>query len=1243
MPMAGKNPKWTPDQQKAISERKRDVLVTASAGTGKTAVLSGRCVDIVADGTVCPDVRNVLVLTFTEAAAAEMKNRIGEALKSKYLENRDPHLRRQLLLLDAADISTIHSFCKRLISEHFYQLGIDPNFRIIDEDEQNLIKAEIRDDIVLEAYEDAVLCPALVELLNGRSVSGPGSFLNTIITVHDYLDSVVSRPNWYAAAEELAVLTDPVAGQLGKKQREILFNKLNMCLARLRYASTLDKHLAGGHWQGQIEEDFIKPIQWCAEQVEKGDLDAAATMIAGFEKQKWTTKSKDLSKETAELIKEPANKALAMFKKLSQLAIINPQYLDIVGGSASVQTKVLLELVKRFDRRYQKLKSQLNCLDFADLEHLALELLTTSDADGKAAVSPVAMQLRRWFKYIFVDEYQDINAVQQAILDRLSSSDNVFVVGDIKQSIYAFRQAQPEIFLQRLKTASSKPAEATDGLRVDLGANFRSRGGILNFVNTVFARIMTASFAGIDYDETAMLKANADYKPLEETTVIRPIPPLVEMHLIDTDSGDTEDEDGGGEEQQPTNHLSSTEAQAALIARRIRQMVDNAEFQILDKASSSYRPVDYRDIVILMRSPANKAGDYIRILRLMGVPVSSQGSSGYFETTEITDCIAFLCVLDNPQRDIELAAVLRSPFFNITDTELARIRCASSELNFYQAVVAFSQSGTEESLRNKLASILAQLDKWRTMARRGSIADLVWHILRQTRYLSFVSALPNGKQRRANLLKLHQRAIQFEGFVTSAKTISLTRFVEFIEKLLEQGQDWSPAEPDSAAENAVRIMSVHKSKGLEFPVVFLAELNTKFNMRDQYGQCLIDADDTLGLEVIDLRTKSRLATIGHQVISETKKAVALAEEMRVLYVAMTRARERLIITASTKSKGCRSILHKGAILDDPAIPDWLLADCPRPLDWVLYGLAKHKLLLDAFDIDVGVLATADGKLFSVNLCGHDQIANLAAEIEALRDKHKAVALHIDLSAKEITPDTQQIFAQIKSTLGWQYPFADISKLHAKTSVSQLTHRSDEFARGDSEYAEVLAQLPRLSLTSDISSNYSQLIGTATHLVMQRLDYSEVTPQTVWQTIEKLIADGAITKDIADRIDINAITNFFQSDLGALVKDPANIVHREWPFSFGLPAEHFTSCGTAILGCGEKVIVQGIIDLLLQTPTGLIVIDFKTDHITAAQTNARAATYAPQMNIYALAAKTVLKKPIKAKYLYFFTPAKYETI
>ena len=511
--------------------------------------------------------------------------------------------------------------------------------------------------------------------------------------------------------------------------------------------------------------------------------------------------------------------------------------------------------------------------------------------------------LRGRFKHIFVDEYQDINAVQQAIIERLSCNNNVFVVGDIKQSIYAFRQAQPEIFLQKLTCASDEPAASDQGLRIDLGGNFRSRSQILDFVNEVFSHIMTASFADIDYDYKARLSPCAEYKPLDEVINIRPIPPLVEMHLINN-SPDT-----GNPHANSATGLEPNESQAAVIAMRIREMVDTAEFKIFDKSAGSYRNVEYRDIVILMRSPANKAADYIRILRIMGVPVSSQSSSGYFDTTEITDCVSLLSILDNPQRDIEFAAVLRSPFFNTTDTELAKIRffadtrekaaldsdssVAAGRNNFYQAVILYSQSGPDQPLRNKLSVILKQLDSWRTAARRASIADLIWDILRSTGYLSFVSALPNGRQRRANLLKLHERAIQFEGFITSGRTVSLTRFVEFIQKLLDQGQDWAPAEPDSAAENAVRIMSVHKSKGLEFPVVFVAELETRFNSIDRHGQCLIDSDHALGIEIIDPETGGRLASIGHQIISEVKRSAELAEEMRILYVALTRARSAL--------------------------------------------------------------------------------------------------------------------------------------------------------------------------------------------------------------------------------------------------------------------------------------------------------------------------------------------------------------
>jgi ATP-dependent helicase/nuclease subunit A len=378
------------------------------------------------------------------------------------------------------------------------------------------------------------------------------------------------------------------------------------------------------------------------------------------------------------------------------------------------------------------------------------------------------------------------------------------------------------------------------------------------------------------------------------------------------------------------------------------------------------RDVEYRDIVILMRSLARKANDYVQVLRLAGVPVSCEATAGYFEATEISDCLALLKVLDNPQRDIELAAVLRSPFFKISDTELAKIRIRSKtgehKKNFYSCVVEYCNNGRDVKLIAKLKEILVVIEQWRTIARRGNLADLIWQIYRQTGFLSFVSALPNGQARRANLLKLHDRAIQFEGFAGSAGNLSLSRFVDFIAKLQEVGQDWAPAEPDAAAGNAVRILSVHKSKGLEFPVVFLAELDSQFNKRDIYGDFLADADDTLGLQIIDRKSNSKLRSLAHQVIAEHKLSTIMAEEMRILYVATTRARDRLILSACEKQKHCRDLVCNGFLSGTEPVPDWQLRRCRSPLDWILYGLSDMKDLHEAFETGLA-RETADNDLF----------------------------------------------------------------------------------------------------------------------------------------------------------------------------------------------------------------------------------------------------------------------------------------
>ncbi len=1233
--MAEKKIKWTEQQQRAIKARGSNVLVTASAGTGKTAVLSGRCVNIISDKS---DVRNILVLTFTEAAAEQMRSRIAEQLRDAFLEKPDSHLRYQLMLLQGADISTIHSFCKRLITEYFYKLGLDPTFSVIDSDEQKLLKAEVLEKTIDWAWQQSNLQAALEQLLYRRDLRTNDGFLAKIIHLSDFLDGVVSRQNWYERAARLAEVTNPFASGLGEKQKQIVADKLQAILNQLRHAQQLAESEAAADQTKWLRNTHIKPVAQCIEFIKSGHWDKCTEAIRNFDKPK-TYKPKGLSETIAGLLQKTAKKAVEDFKGLSQLAMINPDYLDRLGGSVGLQTMVLVELVKKFDRLYSHAKRTLNCLDFADLEHYALRLLTDEDSteDGPLP-SETALLLRQRYKYIFVDEYQDINSVQQRILRMLSPGGNILEVGDVKQSIYAFRGAQPDIFLEQLKLASAEPENAPNGLRVDLNVNFRSVKGILDFVNRIFSRIMTPSFTKIDYDESAQLK------PAQDTAHgARDTGHVIEFHILDEDEGRETPDEG--------RVVTSRQCQAAMIARRIKQMVGadtgKPEFQIYDKQQDTFRDVQYSDIVVLMRSLAKKANDYVEVFRLAGVPVSCQATAGYFQATEISDVLCLLKVLDNPQRDIEFAAVLRSPFFKVSDTELAKIkihnRAAQQHGNYYDCVLQYCSSGSDAKLAAKLKGIIAQIEQWRTIARRGNLADLVWQVYRETGFLSYVSALPNGQARRANLLKLHDRAIQFEGFVSSAGIPSLTRFVEFIEKLQEAGQDWSPAEPQASAGNAVRILSVHKSKGLEFPVVFLAELDSTFNKKDVQADILTDADDTLGLQIIDRQSNSKLSSLAHEVIAEQKLSTALAEEMRILYVATTRARERLILTASQKQKICSQIISSGFFFGAESIPDWQLRSCSSSLEWVLYALSDQKSLHSAFGTGLDERALNDD-LFSLKLYDQPQLKQLSEFVIKLKADRSLAPPPVGGVRLAPTPAVGVgRLAQIKKSLAWRYRFGDAYILPAKTSVTQLTHRSDEYIKFD--YTRALDRQPGALISAGPALPETiepRLLGIAAHLLISQLDLTvPLTEEAIEKTKDKLLTDNAISTCVVGQIDTEAILTFFQSELGRMALDNENKVCREWPFTFALPASFVTSAKSVKSVVkkreDETVIVQGIIDMLIRTPQGLVIIDFKTDKITAGEVRERAELYHRQLDLYSRAASAILKSESIAKWLYFLTP------
>ncbi len=1248
MSAAGKV-KWTEQQKRAILARGGSVLVAASAGTGKTAVLSGRCVSVVADEGPGADVLSVLVVTFTEAAAEQMRARIAQQLRDAFHGNGDPHLGRQILLLQGADVSTIHAFCKRLITGHFHELSLDPSFRVIDADEAMLLKAETLERTVEWAWQQPHLVQALGELLARRDLRADGGFLAGVVRLNDFLEGVVLPDRWCDLAQRLTELTDPLSNDLGQAQKRTVEDRLNTILAQLQRAKALhDAELPNGRWGQALDEQLISPVTTCLDFLRDGNWDACSATIRDFERPK-APQLRGFPETIGQIVKDRRKRAADELTGLRELAVINPDYLDLVGRSAGLQTKVLVELVRRFRHLYGARKRALNGLDFADLERYALTLLTAEEPAGEPLQpSEVALALRDRYRHIFVDEYQDVNAVQQAIIDALSAGNNVFGVGDVKQSIYGWRGAEPMIFLERLARALANRKDLSHGIRVDLNYNFRSAKGILDFVNLVFGRIMTSALAGIDYDEAARLRPAPQDDSITRSDA-DPHEPIVELHILDETAGeqeagseDTPESESGGDE----DVVRARQRQAMMIAQRIRQLVGaetgRPEFQVFDKDAGALRDVAYRDIVVLVRSLAKKANDYVEVFRLAGIPVNCDATAGYFEATEISDVLCLLKVLDNPQRDVEFAAVLRSPFVRLTDTELARIRLhGRKELlhgNYYACAVRYRDGGSDAALRSNLAAALETLERWRGQARRGHLADLLWNVYRETHFLAFVSALPNGQARKANLLKLHDRAIQFEGFASSAARASLTRFIEFIEKLQDLGQDWAPAQPGSAAGNAVRILSVHKSKGLEFPVVFLAELESGFNRRDIYADLVVDASDTVGLQIIDRRSNTKLRSLAHQVIGEKKLAAALAEEMRILYVATTRARDRLILTASQKRTDCGTILAKGLLLGDRVIPAWLLKPCKNALEWVLYGLSDQRVLHEAFRTGLAPQAQ-DRNLFDFCLHEGNELSDLSRSVLALRS-NKAKSVFFARDRSYAADDGRRRLAQVRRTIEWEYPFAHAVSLLAKSSVTKLTHQGDIFVQRD--YSEALDRQPVALVACGLEVGGPRLaraVGTAAHLVTSSLDLKEpVTLQAVEETKARLVKDGAIPPNVAEGVDTEAILAFFASELGSRVFDQRNAVWQEWSFTFGLPACESNGLAARQSGTAEEiVVVQGVIDLLVRTPEGLLVIDFKTDRVSGDEVDKRAEVYRGQLELYARAAAAIRGATALEKWLYFLAP------
>jgi ATP-dependent helicase/nuclease subunit A len=936
--------------------------------------------------------------------------------------------------------------------------------------------------------------------------------------------------------------------------------------------------------------------------------------------------------------------------------------------------KIFIEVVKGFEEAYQAAKREKNLVDFGDMEHLCLRVLREWDhSRGTWVKSDVAKELSYRYREVLVDEYQDINPVQNEILRLVSSSRNSFMVGDVKQSIYRFRLAEPRLFMDKYREFPKADTDS-ENKRIDLSRNFRSRQTIVDSVNFIFRQVFSQGVGEIDYDIDAELVAGAHYPP-PDTGLFRGDcdNPPVEVYLIDRNA--TEDSESSGDLTGPHDvsddgslvqvadeagagegleDLETLEVEARLMARRISEMVRGTrtrpgpEFQVWDKQSKAYRPVSYRDIVVLMRATRGRANTFLEVFRQADVPAYAELGTGYFEAVEVETMLSLLKIIDNPMQDIPLAAVLRSPIGGFSHDELAGIRLCSRDRDFYHALeVASSGSGPDE-LASKAAGFLEKLECWRTVARRVPLSALVWQLYRDTKYLDYVGGMPGGIQRLANLRAFHERARQFDRFSHQG----LVRFLRFIDKLREAEGDLGTARALGEAEDVVRIMSVHKSKGLEFPVVFVPDMGKQFNLKDLGADILLHSEIGLGPMYCDSARRIKYPTLAYHAAKEAKRREAFSEEMRILYVAMTRARERLVMVGSAKNLGKQASKWCSSVSETEwGLPEEVLYSAMGFLDWVGASLVRHRdglHILELADFDV---TPADSEVFndpagfSVRVLSVPEACRGFGELTDSGIKGSDIDWNLVASANPLGRQVKpKLLQEIEKHACWRYPNSLLTERAAKVAWPEIKRRFDS-SREDAESSRQgaviarpmpgqLTPRPRFLQSADITPLER---GEATHLVIQHLDLGEpLDVPGIRESIGKMVDDELLSRELALAVDVPSICDFFESPLGIRMKACPDRVMREVPFSLGISAARIypelAELAPAVSE-DERVLVQGIIDCIIDEPDGFVLIDFKTGGRPWDDPRAIALRYAGQISVYKEALETIYKRPVKEAYIY----------
>ena len=1217
---------WTQEQQKVIDLRNRNILVSAAAGSGKTAVLVERIITMLTKDEPPVDVDRLLIVTFTEAAAAEMKERIRLAIEKKLMEYPDnEHLKQQATLIHNAQITTIHSFCLSVIRDHFHAIDIDPGFRIGEEGELKLLRHDVLEEVLEEKYQEG--SKRFLDFASGYSTGRNDKKIeDLILKIYEFSRSYPDSDAWLDSCVKAYEIEDLEAFEESNVIKKILQDvqkNLEDAKALVEFAMQTALSIDGpAAYEAALEKDLIV--------IE--DLQSARTyrqQSEAFANVKWArlpvNKDKTVSEEKITQVKKLREMVKGVVKNIAaQYFYETPEAMIEDMNLCAPAMEELADLVRLFGSRFEEKKRSQNMIDFSDMEQYALRILTQKTEKGFVP-SPVALEYQKQYQEIMIDEYQDSNLIQEAILTSVSTCRsgryNIFMVGDVKQSIYRFRLSKPELFLEKFYTYNIEESQTQ---RIDLHKNFRSRKEVLESVNAIFRQIMTEKLGGIVYDDQAALYPGAEYPENENLNT--------EIYLIDSDLDRVKERYQLEENEKNAEELlqiaSEKELEAKAIAMRIRELLRTQK--VTDKATGELRNAKYSDIVILTRSVKGFADVFTEVLNREGIPTYAGTSEGYFQTQEIGVLLDYLRTLDNRRQDIPLTAVLTSPFCGLDAEELAKIKCFYPELPFYEAVVRYREDDEErknekdEVIRMKISACLEQMDAFRRIVPFTPMHELLWKILEDTGYGDYVAAMPGGQQRKANLEMLIEKARAYES--TSYK--GLFHFVRYIEQLQKYDVDYGEASIEDEHADTVRVMTIHKSKGLEFPIVIVAGMGKRFNMQDARSAVALHAGMGVGLDAVDLGLRTKSPSIVKKVIQKEEALESLGEELRVLYVALTRAKEKLIITGTLPRP--EEKLEESRMLqrsNQKELSFGELSHAGTYWDWILPA----------------VLGCGEDVPLEVNILHFEDIVK-----EGLKEEIKGV---ISRSLLEQW-DTDRVYEPEMHTVmeeqfGFHYPYEKSSTRKLKFTVTELKKRAYEIAMDHSleeeaqeellyEEPEVTPLIPTFMQKEEGLTGAPR--GTAYHRIMELLAFEGPEPdsiEAVAEWIDGMAASGKIEKEAAECVKAYDIFRFLETSSGKRMKKAAKSqkLWKEQPFVLGIDAKELYPEEKD----GELILVQGIIDAYFEEEDGLVVLDYKTDRVRKAEELVE--KYQEQLRYYAKALEQMTGKKVKEKIIYAFSLGK----